>query len=109
MKFKTGDKRKNGIFSFDSILPDIIHEFELEKSFTIEDLIAKWYTIVGDIISTHSKPDRIYKKILFVSADHSVYANEIIMMKDALVRKINEEFPFQAVHDIKVEIKNIRW
>lgn len=109
MKFRTGNKRKNGVFSFDSILPDIIHEFELEKSFTIEDLIAKWYTIVGDIISTHSKPDRIYKKILFVAADHSVYANEIIMMKDALVGKINEEFPFQTIRDIKVEIKAIRW
>ena len=73
MKFKIGEKRKNGLYSFDGILPDIIHEFQLEKSFTIEELISKWHTIVGDIISTHSKPDRIYKKILFVAADHSVY------------------------------------
>lgn len=109
MKFRIGNKRKSGVFSFDSLLPDIIHEFELEKSFTIEDLVSKWHTIVGDIISTHSKPDRIYKKILFVFADHSVYANEIIMMKEALVRKINNEFPFQTIRDIKVEIKTIRW
>lgn len=109
MKFKIREKRKNGIFSFDGILPDIIHEFELEKSFTIEELVSQWYSIVGDIISTHSKPDRIFKKILFVTVDHSVYANEIIMMKDLLLQKVNEQFPFQTIRDIKVEIKAIRW
>jgi predicted nucleic acid-binding Zn ribbon protein len=109
MKFKIGQKRKNGMYSFDGILPDIIHEFELEKSFTIEELISKWFNIVGDIISTHSKPDRIYKKILFVAADHSVYSNEIIMMKDIILRQIHAEFPFQNIRDIKVEIKTIRW
>ncbi len=109
MKFRIKEKRKNGLYSFDSILPEIIHEFELEKSFTIEELVSQWYSIVGDIISTHSKPDRIYKNILFVIADHSVYANEIIMMKDILINKVREQFPFQAIRDIKVEIKSIRW
>ncbi len=109
MKFRIREKRKNGLYSFDNLLPDIIHEYELEKSFTIEEIISQWYSIVGDIISTHSKPNRIYKNILFVTADHSVYANEIIMMKDMLIKKIGEQFPFQAIRDIKVEIKSIRW
>lgn len=109
MKFKLGEKRKNGVYSFEGILPDIIHEFELEKSFTIEELIAKWHSIVGDIISTHSKPDRIFKKILFVAADHSVYANEIVMRKDILLDQIHAEYPFSEISNIKVEIKTIRW
>ena len=64
MKFRIGQKRANRLNSFEGILPDIIHEYELEKSFTIEELVAQWSSIVGDIISTHSKPDRIYKKVL---------------------------------------------
>lgn len=109
MKFRIKQKRKNGIYSFDNLLPDIIHEYEIEKSFTIEELVSQWSLIVGDIISTHSKPDRIYKGILFVTADHPVYANEIIMMKDLLVKKVCDQFPFQSIRDIKVEIKSIRW
>lgn len=109
MKFKIGEKRKNGLYSFGGILPDIIHEFQLEKSFTIEELVSKWHTIVGDIISTHSKPDRIYKKILFVAADHSVYAGEIVMRKDIILDLIRAEYPFNEISDIKVEIKTIRW
>jgi predicted nucleic acid-binding Zn ribbon protein len=109
MKFRMGKKRTNGIISFETILPDIIHEYELEKSFTIEELTAQWSSIVGDIISTHSKPDRIFKKILFVNVDHSVFANEIIMMKDIILTKIHSELPFLTIKEIRVEIRKIRW
>jgi predicted nucleic acid-binding Zn ribbon protein len=109
MKFRVGKKRKNVLNSFASILPDIIHEYELEKSFTIEELVAQWSSIVGDIISTHSKPDRIYKKILIIGVDHSVYANEIIIVKDKIIKKIQEDLPFLIINDIRAEIKKIRW
>ena len=109
MKFRIGSKRKGQTCRFNDILPDIIHEYDLEKSFTIEELISQWHTIVGDIISTHSKPDRIFRKTLFVAADHSVYANEIVMMKDAILRKTRDVFPYQPISDLKVEIKTIYW
>jgi len=109
MKFRVTEKRKNNIVSFNGLLPDIIHEFELEKSFTIEDLVSRWHTIVGDIISTHSRPDRIFNKTLFIAADHSVYANEITMAKNSIVKLLNETYPFNIIRDIKVEIKTIRW
>ena len=109
MKFRIGQKRINGLNSFDRILPDIIHEYDLEKSFTIEELVTQWSFIVGDIISTHSKPDRLYKNILFVGVDHPVYANEIILMKDAILKNIHDGLPFLNIIDIRAEIKKIRW
>lgn len=109
MKFRVGKKRKNVLNSFAGILPDIIHEYDLEKSFTIEELVTQWSFIVGDIISTHSKPDRIYKKVLIISVDHPVYANEIIIVKDEIIKKIQEELPFLIINDIRAEIKKIRW
>jgi hypothetical protein len=109
MKFRVGEKRTNGLNSFVDLIPDIIHEYDLEKSFTIQELAAQWSSIVGDIISTHSKPDRILKKVLFVGVDHSVYANEIMIMKDTILKKIQTELPFLTLIDIRAEIKKIRW
>jgi len=109
MKFRIREKRKNGVFSFDAILHDIIHEFDIDKSFTIEELLSKWHDIVGVILSTHSKPDRIFKKVLFIAVDHSVYGNELIMMKDAVIQRISTEFSYRVICDIKVEIKRIQW
>jgi hypothetical protein len=109
MRFRIREKRKNGVFPFDAILHDIIHEFDIDKSFTIEELLSKWHAIVGDILSTHSKPGRIYNNVLFVSVDHSVYGNELIMMKDAVIQRISAEFSFTVICDIKVEVKRIQW
>lgn len=95
--------------TFGEILPDIIHEYNMEKSFTIELLASKWHSIVGDIISTHSIPDRLFKNILYVAADHSVYAGEIAGIKEDIRGLINKMFPHLCIRDIRVEIKSLRW
>ena len=105
MKFSLGRKRWRSVVSFGSILPEIINEFDLEKSFTIENLKAIWYNLVGDIISTHSMPERISRGVLYIAADHSVFANEIIMMKDSILCNINENFYHDAVKNIRVVVK----
>ncbi len=97
------------MIAFGAILADIIDEFNIEKSFTTELVASQWYSIVGDIISTHSKPDRIYKNILYIAADHSVYAGEIATRKEEIIRIINGEFPHISLKDIRIEIKAIRW
>ncbi len=109
MKFRIGNKRKNGTLTFKDILPDIIQEYDMEKSFTIELLTSKWYSIVGDIISTHSMPDRLFKNILYVAADHSVYAGEIAVIKEDIMGLINKMFPHLSLKDIRIEIKPLRW
>jgi hypothetical protein len=30
-------------------------------------------------------------------------------MKDAVIKKINIEFPYKAIRDLKTEIKRIQW
>lgn len=109
MKFRIGKKRKNGALAFGDILPDIIQEYNMEKSFTIELLASKWDSIVGDIISTHSMPDRLFKNILYVAADHSVYAGEIAGIKEDIMGLINNMFPHLCLKDIRVELKPLRW
>ena len=109
MKFKFGEKRRGGTFNFKEILPDIINEFHLEKSFTIEELRSLWHEIVGDIISTHSIPDRIYKKTLFVSVDHSAYAGELTMMKDVILKSINDNFSLCDIEAVRFEVKKLAW
>ena len=109
MRFRIGEKRKNGTCAFQEILPDIIHEYDMEKSFTIELLTSEWTSFVGDIISTHTRPARVFRNILYVAADHSVYAGEISAIKSEIIQLINSAFPHLSLRDIRVEIKALRW
>jgi hypothetical protein len=109
MKFKTGKQRINRLSDYKSLLPNILCNFKLENSFTINGLMEEWVAIVGDIISTHSKPVRIFNKTLIIIVDHSIFANEIICMKDMILKRISDDFPFIMIKDIKTEIKRIYW
>lgn len=102
-------KRIKKTVSIVDILDDIISEYNLEKLFTIESIKTTWSIIVGDIISTHSTPERLNNGILYIIVDHSVYSNEIIMMKDQILLRIKEKFRNSRITDIRLTIKKHSW
>jgi hypothetical protein len=75
----------------------------------MEKLRTIWNNLTGDIISTHSMPDRVFKHILFISVDHSIFANELSLMKNDILKGINIEFGFEAIKDIRISTKRLDW
>ena len=109
MKFKIGDSRIMKPVSFGSILPSVIEELNLQDSFIIENIRKLWEDICGGILSTHSRPDRIFKKTLFISVDHSIYSNELYMMKEKIIDLVNTKVAPDIIRNMKTEIKRIKW
>ncbi len=109
MKFKIGNLRTKKLINFSDIIPGIINDLELNESFTINQIRNNWKNFVGEIISSHSIPDRLVSRTLFISVDHPVYANEINLMKDVLLKKIDDEISQKLVKNIKAEIKRLKW
>ena len=107
MKFSVDPKRKRRTVSFSSLLPSIIEDLDLKDSFLIENIRELWPGIVGEMISTHTTPDRLFKKTLFINADHSMYSNELSMMKDSIIKRVNEAIGFESVGKLRVEVKNL--
>ncbi len=109
MKFRFNTKRSKKITNIESLIPDIVSEFNIKDSFIIENIRSEWNNFVGEILSSHSIPDRIFKNILFITTDHSVYANELTMMKESILQQIREKVPAASVNTIKMEIKRLQW
>jgi predicted nucleic acid-binding Zn ribbon protein len=109
MSFIIKQKRKGEMYSLKDVLTDIISEYKLENSFTIEDLRIMWSSIVGETIATHSRPDRIFKHTLFISTDHAIYANELMLMKDKIKKYIEEKYAYYNIKKLKFEIKRLNW
>jgi hypothetical protein len=109
MKFKFKEERQNKTISINAALSLILEEYGLRDSLTIEKIRLKWQNVAGDLMAAHSIPDRIFKNILFISVDHSVYSNELSLMKDIIVKRINEEFNSNIIKDIRLETKKLDW
>jgi hypothetical protein len=108
MRFRFKEPREGKILSLGSLLSTIVEEFQLDDSFIFENIRSNWSSIVGDIISTHSAPVRIVRETLIVAADHSVFAGELHMLSESLLKNIRERLGVDIVRNIKVEIKKLR-
>ena len=109
MNFTFKKKRIGKTSTFGSIAPLLLKELKLEEAYLMANLRDQWPSIVGELIGTHSLPERIYKHTLFVIADHPVYANEIAMMKSSILNRIKEANCMMGLKNMKVEIKKIKW
>ena len=105
MKFKFKELRQNKTVTLNNLFPSILHEFNLTETFVIDVLKKEWSGIVDSIIASHSEPDRIFKNILFITADHPVYSNEILLMKNMIMESISEKTGLVFIKDIRVEVK----
>jgi predicted nucleic acid-binding Zn ribbon protein len=106
MKFRLGEERKERLAPLGSLMASIIRQFNLEDSYQIEFLRREWALMVGELIATHSIPERLFKATLLVYADHSVFAAEIALMRNAILSILHERYNMKFIRNIKVEIKS---
>jgi predicted nucleic acid-binding Zn ribbon protein len=85
MKFRFNQKRFNGTVSISSLIPEAIRNLEVDEALTIDVIKSSWKGIVDDIIASHSVPERIFRDTLYISVDHTIYANELLLMKQLIL------------------------
>jgi DNA-binding cell septation regulator SpoVG len=107
MKFRLGDKRENRTRSFRSLLPSVIHDFNLDEEYILGQIQVIWPEVVGEIIATHSVPKKIIKSTLYVSVDHPVYANEIAMIQNSILTALQEKHKLVMIKYMRTDIERI--
>ena len=105
MNFRFTNKRTAKETSLEDLFSRIIDDYKIHGEFALENLTRSWNDIVGPILVNHTKVDRIFKNTLFIIADHSIYAQEVLMHKTTIMNKINERYGSNSIKVIKVNIK----
>jgi hypothetical protein len=109
MKFRFKEKRVNTVVEIDKAIDLFCNDFGLKRERIVESIKRIWPDTVGNILSAHSLPVNLYNGILTVYVDHSVFANDVVMMKELIRKKIKEKGYKIPISDIRVEVKRIRW
>ncbi len=72
-----------------SIIGPVIDKMGLGKKLRVSNIFNHWEDIVGTQIAKKSKPERLLRKTLYVSVTTSTWANELSLMSEKLIEKIN--------------------
>jgi predicted nucleic acid-binding Zn ribbon protein len=92
--------RRSKTISIAEALSDYIKEMNFEGKLNEVGVINSWESIVGKSISIHTKKLYIKSGVLYVHLNSPVVRNELHMLKQPLMRKINEKAGSKVINDI---------
>lgn len=84
-----------------SIIGDIVKKSNMRQRLNISNIFNHWEEIVGTEIYKKTKPERITGGTLYLSVSTSIWANELSLMSDKLIEKINSFIGEEVVKNIR--------
>jgi predicted nucleic acid-binding Zn ribbon protein len=92
--------RRSKTITLAEALKDYVREMHLEGKLNEIGIISSWDEIVGKAIASRTSKIYIKDKVLFVHLNSSVVRNELLMLRQALMEKLNEKAGTEVIKDI---------
>ena len=92
--------RRSNTQSLSDVLREYIKENRIERKLKEVDIIHSWENLLGKTIARYTRNIYISRKIMYVEISSSVVKNELIMMREEILRKINEQAGEELVERI---------
>jgi predicted nucleic acid-binding Zn ribbon protein len=95
----------NEIKDLASVLKSIVSDLNIEGELDKYKIFNHWEEIVGKEIAKNAKPQRIADKTLYVVSISPIWANELNMMSQSIIAKINKFADKELIDSVKVKAK----
>ena len=92
--------QRKEIRKIDSLLDQFVKSNKLEKGLAEYRLMKSWKDLLGITIARKTKSMHIRNRKLFVTLHSSVVRNELGMIKDTLIGRLNEAAGMSVIDDI---------
>lgn len=89
--------------SLRDILPRMMNGIGLRQRYRAELVILHWRQIVGEEIAANTRPGKIRRGVLTVTAKNAAWAHHLSMMKEEIAARINAFAGEKAVGDLKFQ------
>jgi predicted nucleic acid-binding Zn ribbon protein len=92
--------RRSKTISIGEAMQDYIKEMNLGPKLKELSLIDSWENMVGKAISSRTSKVYIKDKILFVHLKSSIVRNELMMIREGLREKLNQQAGEEVIKEI---------
>ncbi|NLN30914.1 MAG: DUF721 domain-containing protein [Bacteroidales bacterium] len=92
--------RRSKTISLAEAIQDYIKAMKLDKGLGETALIGSWEEVTGKAIASRTKKLYIRDGILYVYLSSSVVRNELMMLRQELMKKLNRKAGSEIIRDI---------
>lgn len=72
-----------------SIIGSVVSRMDINTKLKTSSIFNHWEEIVGEEIAKRSRPEKLVRRILYISVATSTWANELSLMSEKLIDRIN--------------------
>lgn len=83
--------RRSLTLNISEIISSLLKDQGLEEKLYENRLMNSWETVLGKMISKYTRSMYIKDRVLFVNLTSPVVKNEVMMIRDELVKRLNEK------------------
>lgn len=95
--------RDNRTQKIDELVETVLKQMGLYQQFKEREVCNVWPEVVGQMIASRTKSISISEGKLFVVFTSAVVRNEIAMVKEGLIKALNDRLGGQVVKDIVIK------
>ncbi len=92
--------RRSKTISLGEAIKDYVREMNLEGKLNEAGLINSWEEVVGKAISSRTSKIYIKDSVLYIHLNSSVVRNELMMLRQELMEKLNQKAGTTVIKDI---------
>lgn len=92
--------RRKGAHRIDSLLDQFVKANNLEQGLAEYRITKGWYEILGHNIGAATKSIYLKDEKLFVKLHSSVIRNELTLLKEEIIRRLNEYAGMEVIRDL---------
>ncbi len=92
--------QRKEVKKIDSLLQQFVKANRLEKGLAEYRLMKSWKDLLGITVAKKTKSLKIHNRKLFVTLHSSVVRNELSMIKESLIPKLNEAAGMDVIDDV---------
>lgn len=85
------------------VLQDYVKALKMSSKLKEVRLIGSWERVVGKTINRATRDIYIHNRHLFVTLNSSVIRNELFLMQDILIKRLNEEVNSEVIDGITLK------
>jgi hypothetical protein len=94
--------RRSNTQKIDELIKEVLKESKLDVKLKEYELVNSWERVIGKTVANATTDIYIRNRRLFVAVRSSVIRNELMIIRDGLVKALNREVKANIIDDIVV-------
>jgi predicted nucleic acid-binding Zn ribbon protein len=95
--------RKSNTLPIVDVIREYLKEMNIDQKLKEVGIVSQWEKLMGKTVAIRTSQIYIRNHILYIHVTSSVLKNELLMMRQAIIEKINEEAGERIVEQIVIK------